>query len=236
MFESELPEPIQKIKNDIEKLSGASVRFKEDSGIDGAMKAEIENGTGRPIIKYQNEKELCDGGVAEELMHLNLDYSGYPRIFCPENEKHAFQAADILHNVLQHSIIFPQLESLGYNPRDSEYSPVENALKIIESADFKRLPNEPYLRAMFAVAYVRSKLFCQDNIKLQEHTDQIFEDADLVHVKKMAQEVIEKVKNLPGKSKAEYIETLDHCLSELKLSEIVSMKIYDIAQKTWIKC
>jgi hypothetical protein len=146
MFDSELPEPIQKIKNDIEKLSGASVRFKENSDIDGAMKAEIENGTGRPIIKYQSEKKLYDGGVAEELMHLNLDYSGYPRIFCPGNEKHAFQAAVILHNVLQHSIIFPKLESLGYNPRDSEYSPVENSLDIIEMADFKRLPDEPYLR------------------------------------------------------------------------------------------
>jgi len=127
VFDSELPEPIQKIKNDIEKLSGAPVLFKEDSGIDGAMKAEIGNGTGRPIIIYQNEKKLCDGGVAEELMHLYLDYSGYPRISCPPNENLARQAAVILQNVLQHSIIFPQLESLGYNPRDSEYSPVRKS-------------------------------------------------------------------------------------------------------------
>ena len=235
MFDSEFPEPIQKIKNDIEELSGVSVRFKEDSGIHGAMKAEIEKGTGRPIIIYQNEKKLCVGGVAEELMHLNLGYSGYPRIFCPGNEKHACQAACILEHVLHHSIIFPKLESLGYNPRDSEYSPVKNSLGKIKTADFNRLPDEPYLRAMFAVTYVRSKLFCQNDIQLQERTDQIFEDDDLVHVKKIAQEVIEKVKNLPGKSKAEYMETLDHCLFELKLSDIVSIEVYDIAQKRWIR-
>ncbi|MCF8130908.1 MAG: hypothetical protein K9N10_20545 [Deltaproteobacteria bacterium] len=165
-----MPEPIQKIKNDIEDLSGASVRFKEDSGIQGAMKSEIEKETGRAIIIYQNERKLCEGGVAEELMHLNLGYSGYPRISCPTNKKQACQAACILENVLHHSIIFPQLESLGYNPRDSEYSPVINSLDKIETADLKRLSDEPHLRAMFAVAYVRSKLFCQDDIQLQERT------------------------------------------------------------------
>jgi len=233
VFDSELPQPIEQIKNDIEKLSGAPVRFKEDSRIHGAMKVEIENGTGRPIIIYQSENKLCEGGVSEELMHLNLGYAGYPRIKYLGNEKHAAQAAVILDNVLQHSIIFPQLESLGYNPRDSEYSPVKNSLDQMEIADFTRLRDEPYLRAMFAVAYVRSKLFCLDDIQLQERTDQIFESAALVHVREMAQEVIGRVKNLPGKSKPEYIETLDHCLSELKLSDIVSMEIYDIAEKTW---
>ena len=79
MFDSELPQPIEQIKSDIEKLSGASVQYKEDSSIHGAMKVEIENGTGRPIIIYQSEKKLCEGGVAEELMHLNLGYAGYPR-------------------------------------------------------------------------------------------------------------------------------------------------------------
>ena len=166
-------------------------------------------------------------------MHLKLAYSGYPQIFCPGNEKLACQAACILENVLHHSIIFPQLESLGYNPRDSEFSPVKHSLDQMEIADFERLPNEPYLRAMFAVAFVRSKLFRSDDIQLQERTDRIFGNADLVRVKEMAQRVMEKVKNLPEESKAEYIETLDHCLSELKLSDIVPMEIYDIAEKEW---
>ena len=52
----------------------------------------------------------------------------------------------------------------------------------------------------------------------------------------MAQKVIEKFKNLPGKSKAEYIGTLAHFLSVLKLRDIVSMEKYDIAKKDWIRC
>lgn len=212
-----LPDKVEKLVKEVEKLTGTSIKWEEADTLRGRMSNDLVDGA--PTIRY---REFSIGAAAEELLHLKLRLSGYPRLKCPENLNITRQVMDMLQNVIEHQIIYPELESIGFKPRKTQASAVLKQFKQLSEVELGRLSKEPELRALFAIVYVRANVEC-DSDSLKKKLDSRFSHDRLKSVKNMAKELILTIQTSELLTRKDFITTAQRCLSILSLSHQIGI-------------
>ena len=215
--ERRLPSHLEDLQAEVEGLAGAPVRWEFSQDLSGAMCAAIEDG---PVIRF---REFSEGGAAEELMHLKLGFSGFPRISYLSSLPWVKDVATMLQNVVQHHMFYPQLEKWGYEPTQTECQGIKKQLDVLESFDLSRLQREPHFQASFAMVFVRTKLDCR-NDDVSARLDAIFSREELKRARTVGEEVISTVRQHVGNSPVEYRTTVEKCLSKLGVRDKVTFE------------
>ena len=212
-----LPDRVGKLVKQVEKLAGTSIHWEAADSLKGTMSADLVDGI--PTIRY---REFSIKGAAEELFHLKLRLSGYARLECRENLNITVQVMDMLQNAIEHQIIYPKLESMGFQPRRTQNSPVSKQFRELSQVELTRLSEEPELRALFAMVYVRANVEC-DSDSLKEKLDSRFGHDRLKGVKNMASKLIQIIQTDELITREEFRTTVRQCLNVLSLGDQIKI-------------
>jgi hypothetical protein len=155
MTRPSLPRLIEDLETEIMGLFGHDVLWEHDPSLGGAMSSSVVDLT--PCVRY---RDFTEAGAAHELLHLRLLGSGFPQIRCYENQRHAWGAATMLSDCLQHAQIFPVLEAWGFRPRETETEGVAKQLTTLRTADLPRLSAEFGFVPLLAMLHVRAVVDC----------------------------------------------------------------------------
>jgi len=216
-----LPKEVRELKEEIELRIPGEVCFQEsnDQEIQGAMTIKLIAGD---LVVFA--KDYSHAGAAEELLHAKLGLSGFmnPRPTKPNNIAH--QALTILHNLLQHAVIFPELEAMGYPRDDGECKAVARqftklAKQELESA---RIEEEPGLLALLAMIYVRARKHCSE-AEFHRLTSGLYTQAGYSKAIAMGEGVFSAIDLGAGYTAEQYNETLSRCLDQLGFGEAVQL-------------
>lgn len=219
---SDLPPVVQELKRSVEIESGKTVTIQWSTypGMHGRMTFQWICDEGVVFCK-----EYSHGGVAEELLHMQLDLRGYrgidPRESLPSAE---FETLELLFNVLHHAMIFPVLARMGYSHDESE---CEIAARQIgrERDALDREPTVPTTSSeigLLAMYYVRAHRHCQPN-EFESATQELYQQPGCVAARELGERLIEAIDLHEGSSAEHYNEVLDRCLRLLGLREKVEL-------------
>lgn len=215
----QLPTEIAELKAEVERLSGREVYFQWTD--DGASHSTFE-WSDEDIVVFVGE--YSHAMAAEELLHIQMDIEGYP---CPRiagRSRHLLNAATHLHNEIQHAVIFPKLEAMGYSPRVGEGEAVAKWVRSIRASletDEIR-PDDPHVRAMIAILYVRVQRNCDLELRA-ELNELLFENPKSAVALAAGQATLELIANGPITPVANYECLVQGCLRALGISHEVSL-------------
>lgn len=209
----ELPPVIESLKVQIESRIEGEVCFQlsDDPLIKGAMTIQWINGD---LVIFC--KRYSHGGAAEELLHGKLDLEGFKKPQLGEPNTIACQALTILHNLLQHAVVFPTLESWGFPQDEVECCAVSRQFGSLESQhlDATRIENEPDLLAFLTLLYVRAKRHCRGN-EFTRLTKGLYKQPGYSDARNLAMKVIDEIDLSESSTPKQYNKTLQSCLDIL---------------------
>jgi len=219
----ELPEKVMRILRELEAAAGAKVEWRKVDKLSGKMSKDWEDDG--PIVLF---REYSHEGAAHELLHLLLDVEGFPGISrC--NRWSANAAGTVVHNLLQHLMIFPRLRELGFDPDTRECTANESLLGNIQDQSAGRFEVESphHIKAMYASILMRARQHCGvgavDRINKQMCGIQGIEK-----IQTLARSVREIIIIGPDSTLDEYGDILDLCIKELSLDDILEARPPDI--------
>ncbi len=216
-----MPPEVLALQREVEKAVGVDVFWQEDDNLDGSMSVQWVNR--EPVIRFR-PSGFSHAGAAEELLHMKLDLHGYlipqQTIHC----KYEFQALTILHNVLQHAVIFPLLEKMGYPRYKGECESVKRQFSKHNPSEFdsERFSQEPGLLALFAMLYVRMKRHCTAE-ELSGLMGNLYRKHGYSDTRRMADLVLDEICLNETSSPEVYNSNLRRCLKILGLSDAVDL-------------
>ncbi len=211
-----LPDKLIVLVDEIEAKAGRPICWKQDEGLPAEMGANLVGGN--PTISYRN---FSESGAAHELLHLKLALSGFPRLICPEIMDPTMQAMIMLEGVVQHSVIFPKLRQLGYD--DDERRAIRKQLNLVQLEGLDRIANEPDLRAMFSMLYVRTLTDCED-LSLHAKLQRLFSDERLQICRVLGEKVIEVIRSRDLSKNQEAHAVLEEAIAVLELSDTITFE------------
>ena len=159
-----------RLLQEVETLYGSNVELQLDPNSKGSL--YIKPVLQFPTIFYRGESELTIAACVHELLHLRLIRYGCPFAY-PTNPNEANDwlrgMVDMLNNLFQHVIIFPELIRRGFSPYESEEVGLQNQLEALSRSDFSVSNESPIgllnllscLKANMALIYSRAILECQ---------------------------------------------------------------------------
>jgi hypothetical protein len=179
IFGLEISNTLQELINETSSVYKEAVQFKDIETIEAKEKAgpkpkggaRVENGI--PIVYINIENGLSEENIAHELLHLRFQYQGFPRTNFPQGSLEALAAGELL-SIMEHRILYPELENMGYDPHRSFATDVKNKLvpefeKDSPYPGWGRLMQE----CMFSIWYLRINLEVNDN-NLIERIDNLY--------------------------------------------------------------
>jgi hypothetical protein len=155
---------------EVEKLYGRPVVEEDNtntvskSGLGDAAANILRNGS--PVIKINTLKGKDEDSIVHELFHLKLFAQGYslpPAIrkdgkFTEEAFVHILSA--FIHDPLQHSIIFPEMRKMGFDPDSLQRVTVRKAIKTKKFDIEGRSPSDT--SRILALYYFQFSLHIED--------------------------------------------------------------------------
>lgn len=155
---------LQNLIDEIFSLYKKPVQFKDvkklppeyQRGLAYLGAAREENGI--PTV-YVNVKDgLYEENIAHELLHLKLEYQGFPRTTFPQGSLEAISASELL-SIMEHRLIYDELEKMGYNPHESLRKSAEEQLIPELKKEFPWSEFPPIKRkVVLSIIYTRAKI------------------------------------------------------------------------------
>lgn len=213
-----LPPKVQELKSMVEKITGETVRWRESKELEGDMGAKLAR---IPLVEYKN---YSHSGAAHELLHLKLDLLGFPGIRQKSYNGRAGVALTMLHNLLQHRMFFPQLKEMGFDEHAGECKAVKRMFAKLhrEDIDVSNIPNEPFLKALFAMLYARTKEHC-DKVIFHGLVDEVYAQKYMDLAQAMGEAVLDNIKVTRESTPEHYREVLERCLDVLGIRDHVEL-------------
>ncbi len=211
-----LPDKLMVLVNEIEAKAGHPICWKQDKNMGGEMSADVVEGY--PTISYRN---FTESDAAHELLHLKLTLSGFPRLRCAANMNLTIQAMIMLQGVVQHTVIFPQLRELGYDADES--GGIRRQLGGLREENINRIVNEPDLRTLYSMLYVRAKIESKDP-DLMAELQSLFTDERLQGCRTLGEKVIKILRMRDLKNHQEAYAALTEAIAVLGRSDIVTIE------------
>jgi hypothetical protein len=216
-----LPPEVEAIKGEIEQRSGEEVWFTPSDDISGAMTAKWIGGN-EPVVFF---KEYSHAGAAEELLHLILDLDGCFRMQIPNGGQLITSAAIVLHNLLQHAVIFPRLETMDYSQDKGE---CESTLKLLSSLiekyqSLQEVTLKPGGTSLLAALYVRAKRHCT-SATFESGLEPDFQQTGFLETLELGEELDQAIQLAANSSAEQYNAVLEKCVGILGLARHVVFK------------
>jgi len=205
--------------DEIEARAKAKIVWECCPDILGKMSAAIKDGV--PTIQYRERSEY---GTLEELMHLQLMYSGV-YLSSDTNDKYVQQAMTMLQNIVHHHVIFPTLIDLGGEPSINECVGISKQLSQLEdSNDLERTSSDRKLEALMAIVYARGQLDCGNDDTMAKLSD-IYSKSALSNARRLGEEIASLIQLQADLSSHACRKTLAECLKRLGLTEDIKFTI-----------
>lgn len=214
----DLPAEVAELKANVERLSGCEVYFQPtDDGAGHSTYQWIDE----DIVVYVGE--YSHAMAAEELLHIQMDIEGYPRLRVAGRSLHLARAATHLHNEIQHAVIFPKLEAMGYSPRTGECEAIANWVRatsaVLDSSDADA--RDPHFKALITMLYVRARRNC-DLGACAELDRTLFDLPACAEAVAAGRFVMDLIANGPLTPVERYRHLMQQCLQVLDISHEVS--------------
>jgi hypothetical protein len=182
-----------------------------------------------PQIDYRSRDILTEASCMHEVFHLIILKLGFPYLKIIESE--ADQSYDkidkngtLINNLFSHSIIFPRLLELNYNPYPLEESGIDDQFKKINKEVEK--PIDRYFKIFVSLFYVRSQLENKNNELREMVREYLIKNAKINDCILQAEKIIEIIKSYTkGKNRSEYKKGLEETIKFLSLG-----KYFEIVQ------
>lgn len=216
-----LPEAVLEVQRKLEKFAFVSVQWVDDPEMTAGGQATWGDDGETPTVRF---REFSHRMAAEELLHLRLDQTGYPRLGRPGANWAITGAATLLHNLLQHQIIYPQMEKMELTPGAGECKAIS---KIVESrkakTDAEVKACQPHqLVAVSTMIYICSRFYCHNEMLavIDQQMDQIPEAEDARIIGDRLIPVFDLDEN---SNEEEYRRLLKLLVDELQLTDDVDL-------------
>lgn len=199
---------VDAIRAEVEQLTGEAIEWRTDPDPKSRMRSTLRNGL-YPQIWY---RDFSQEGALEELLHIRLRLKGCPSLACHPNAKLTTQTRQLLENVVHHQIIYPEIRQMGYEP--SEDSGIAEMLEGLIATDLSRIAKEPPLQALFAAAYVRSRLDT-DSKDIHRQYDAFFSDYRLGDAVALGNQACEIILNRRSDESGAIRDVYERCIDAL---------------------
>lgn len=220
-----IPEPYldknnQKLKSEILLKGISNIAWYENENLSGGAMSYVTPNKVLEITFRDKEPVKNQYDISHELLHALLYAEGFPRIK-PEIIE-CETTIIMLNDLLDHIIMAPRLEVLGYSIQEEEGPAIEGIIENLEEK-IKDLTDDHIKRTILNLLYVRSeKMGVRDNkLKILK---------DFLNVKNLYDKnIIEIIRNnLPDPYCG--IETLaalkEKCLDQLGLNNMAKLKYF----------
>ena len=189
--------------SEVETLYGEKLLLKVEPNLGGQL--SVKPWIPFPIIFYKEENLLNEGDCVHELFHLKLIKQGCPyAILKDKNENNNWrpQIPDMLSNLFQHSLFFPELIKHNYSPYEMEEKGLENQLDVIQNNKIsisQDLSFNEYLsycislQAVLSLVYARTILECK-SAKLADRSESLFSMDNFQRQKRIGERLITIIK------------------------------------------
>jgi hypothetical protein len=212
VFGIELPASLQDMTELIGLRTGHAVRFYKTTNPNAYEECGIENHV--PSIGLRDPDGIDLYNIAHGLFHLRCRIRGFPKTitkFSANDQFLVLNASSDLQSLIEHQIIYPELEGAGFQPRSETEQIVLNTFKPDKFT--KKIRKRPEVRCQLALIYARVLLEVPSG-ETASKAEAWFASVEK-EARRIGRKIVSKIRNADLTSPEGYKKVFDECAALL---------------------